>query len=261
MEGCSLRDECAIAAVGMAQATLAEIAHFRKNPGTSPFAVGDFSFLKHADEHTVVALAAILDALRQFPAGTSFDEWGVVAAPRWPGRLPAAAAYAKFSSDGPRGVSALLIPNICLHALSGSISLAFGMHGPNFGVGGGLANVADGLLAGLVVQLEQNLPGTWILLSEWDVEPHVPVQDQPTPVARALALAVVPANGQARQPRLRLQPAATSATVSAPVGSNATEHPRLAGLANFLATPSPNAAWSCTMDWGMELVVTAGEKA
>ena len=79
----------------------------------------------------------------------------------------------------------MAIPNVCLHSMSGTISLAFAMRGPNFGVGGGLASVADGLLTGLGVQLEHRPPGTWVVLTEWDFEPG---QMPGTPHAHAVAL-------------------------------------------------------------------------
>ena len=77
------RDECGIAAVGVARATVAEIAGLRKNPGPRRSLPADFHFLKHADEQTVVAVAALLDAVKHYPEAAAFGEWGVVAAPRW----------------------------------------------------------------------------------------------------------------------------------------------------------------------------------
>lgn len=246
----SPRDECDIAAVGMARATLSEIAALRKNPGAARAQPADFHFLKHADEQTVVAVAALLDAVKHFRNDVSFERWGVVAAPRWPGRIGTANALAKYQTDGARSVSALIIPNLCLHAMSGTLSLAFSMHGPNFGVGGGLANVADGLLAGLVVQLEHRLPGTWVVLAEWEVEPSVPAA--PDSSAMAVALALVCRGTQPSGLRLCLQPAASLPMQPA--------YPRLAGLARYLRGASlAEPTWSCALDWGMELVLSREE--
>ena len=122
------------------------------------------------------------------------------------------------------------------------------MRGPNFGVGGGLASIADGLLTGLGLQLEQRLPGTWVIFSEWEVEPGQEAGGA-TPRARALALALGPRKPDPSTPHLRLRPASASSLAPA--------HPRLAGLTDFLRDPSK--PWSCTFDWGMELLLSAGE--
>ncbi|MCI0376089.1 MAG: hypothetical protein L0215_00635 [Gemmataceae bacterium] len=261
------KDECAIAAVGMAQATCQDIAALRKNPHTpnpSPSGRGEsteFSLLKHADEHTVVGVAAMLCARAAFPEDFSFADWGVVAAPRWPGRLSSYAPLEKYHREGARSVSAMLIPNLCLHAMSGTVSLAFQMRGPNFGVGGGLANVPDGLLAGMVVQLEQNLPGTWVVLTEWTREPFSPAAAEGTPVLQALALALTTeatsaAVGQsflfAGARYLRLEPSEVLTTQPA--------YPRLQGLLDYLVDPTDDQPWWCALDWGMDLVLGAEGK-
>jgi hypothetical protein len=249
-------DECAVFGVGFAQATLEEIARLRKNPGPGRPATLEFQVLKHADEHTVLALSAMLNGLASFPPEAHFGDWGVVAAPRWPGRLGTAGGLEKYHADGARAVSPLIIPNLCLHSLSGTVSLVFQMRGPNFGVGGGLACVPDGLLAGLNVQLEHRPPGTWVLFTEWDVEPGQvgpgQVGSEQTPRASALALALGPIAQTPSARRLKLRP--TSARSKRPA------YPRLAGLVDFLLCPSSGqTCWSWTLDWGMELVLTQGE--
>src|SRR5580692_3155993 len=134
-------DECAIIGHGMASATQESIAQLRKDPGPRRPATLEHQLLRHADEHTVLALAAMLDGLAKFPSPIDMSRWGVVAAPRWPGRFGTATAIERLRADGPRGVSPLAIPTLCLHALSGTVSLVFQMRGPNFGVGGGPTNV------------------------------------------------------------------------------------------------------------------------
>jgi hypothetical protein len=244
----AVNDSCDVAVIGILEASLDDMAALRKCPGPPHQNDQDFSCLKYADEHTVLGLGAVLHALTRLPRVEPLDSWGVIAAPRWPGRLGTAHAIAKYRANGPRSISPVAVPNLCMHAMSGTISMALGMHGPNFGVGGGLASVADGLLAGLVVQLEHRLPGTWLVLSEWDVEPGSRPDDT-IPTARALALALVtPGAGDAGW-RLRLQATASPSPHLA--------CPRLAELTQFLAAPRrPERAWSCTLDWGMELVVT-----
>jgi hypothetical protein len=245
------RDECAVAAVGTARATLDEIARLRKDPGPRCGRCLDLQCLRHADEQTVVGMAALLRALATLPVATPLTGWGVVAAPRWPGRVGTVRALDKYQADGPRSASALIIPNLCLHSMSGSLSLALGMTGPNFGIGGGLANVADGLLGGLLIQLEQDLPGTWVVLSAWEVEPTPEGNPISPSVANAVALALVPPEAWAASAwRLRLEPAACPGKQSAPAP--------LTVLCDYLAAPSgPREPWSCSLDWGMELVLQA----
>ena len=163
-------DVC-VAGFGTAEATLDEIALLRKNPCQDRPKAMDLQLLKHADEHTVMALMAMLNGLAALSPETNFEDWGVVAAPRWPGRFGIGNALDKYQTDGPRGVSPMTIPHHCLHSLSGTISLVFEMRGQNFGVGGGSGCIADGLLAGLGFQLEHKPPGTWVVFSEWDLEP------------------------------------------------------------------------------------------
>ncbi len=67
----------------------------------------------------------------------SFAEWGVVGSPRFAGRMITAANIQKSKSDPHFSISPHIIPNFCLHSLSGAASVAFGIRGPNFGVGGG----------------------------------------------------------------------------------------------------------------------------
>jgi hypothetical protein len=239
-------DECAIVGYGMAQATSDEIAQLRRDPGPGRPKAMEFQVLKHADEHTVLALAAMLNGLTIFPPEMQFGDWGVVAAPRWPGRFGTANALERYRADGPRGVSPMAIPNLCLHSLSGTVSLVFQIRGPNFGVGGGLACVADGLLAGLNVQLEQRPSGTWVIFSEWDVEPGQ-VDARAVPRARALALALRSMEAAPSSRRLRLRP-----TQNVPLEPAC---PRLAGLTEYLHAAADTTPWKCPLDWGMELEI------
>jgi hypothetical protein len=105
------------------------------------------------------------------------------------------------------------------------------------------------------VQLEQKPPGTWLIFSEWDVEPGQ-IGATEMPRARALALALGSVAQAPNNRRLLLRPTD---------GSNG--HPelqRLCGLIDFVGADSDSAAdgarfaWNCVLDWGMELVLTEG---
>ncbi len=227
----------------------------RKDPGPGRPEAMEHQILKHADELTVLALVAMLNGLAGFPAGSSFADWAVVAAPRWAGRFGTIRALEGLKADGIRGVSPMTIPHHVLHALSGTISLVFAMRGPNFGVGGGRDCIRDGLLAALSVQLEQRPPGTWLIFSEWDVEPGQ-VGATAMPRARALALALGSVAQGPSNRRLLLRPTNSS--------NRHPEPQRLSGLIDCVDAGSNPAAyaarpaWPCVLDWGMELVLTEG---
>jgi len=236
-------EECAVPAWGVIAVPLEAIPALRKAPGEAPGIALPPNFLKHADEQTVLAVAAILRALTDFPMPIpSLEEWAIVAAPRYFGRIGAANTIRRFRSDGPRGPSPMAVPTLSLHAVSACISLALETRGPSFGVGGGPDNIPEGLLAGLSLQLEDRPPGTWLILSEWDEEP-VPGT---SPMGRAVALALTDRGAVSDRLRLRLLP-------GTPCPSTAT---RLRGLAEFLAAPA-RGRWSCPLEWGGELQLAA----
>src|SRR5437773_2656476 len=87
-------DRVAVAAAGVVAADAAEVARLRAEDGPAP--------LRHADELTVLSLAAVLRATD--PRLGPFDDWAVIAAPRWQGRFAAAAVIEKFHAVGVRGV-------------------------------------------------------------------------------------------------------------------------------------------------------------
>jgi hypothetical protein len=250
-----------VAASSIVTADAAEIARLRTDPG--PAAGADLPNLRHADEQTVLAVAAVLRAASTRPLGP-FTEWGVIAAPRWPGRFGVAAAIEKFHAVGVRGVGPQAIPNLCLHAAAATVSLAVAAHGPVYGTGGGPAHVADGLLAGLTAQIARETPGTWLVLTNWD-------GNQSDGVGRAVALALVPGGtsgslftllvGWQGDP-LRGYPGlrrAWSGTAT-PCKDSGRATPVLAGLAEFLARPNGE-RWDHPLDGGGELTLAAGDES
>src|SRR5262249_1682783 len=129
---------CVIAASARVRATDAAIAEWRKNPVKHGAVDLPASLFKHADDQTVAGLRALILAIAA--AGwpdKSFSNWGVVAAPNLFGRITTARTIERFQKEGAWGVSPHLIPHQSLHAVSGTISQALAIHGPNFGVGGG----------------------------------------------------------------------------------------------------------------------------
>jgi hypothetical protein len=149
--------------------------------------------LKASDEQTVAALAALLSAMAKFDA-ESFDEWGIVAAPRFPGRAQLALALDSFAAEGVWGVSPHLIPHFALHSAAGTLSLALGIHGPNLGIGGGTDSALQGFLMALTWLDEGRVPGVWLILSGYRPE-FIPGHRDVPPTdseCQALALALVP---------------------------------------------------------------------
>src|SRR5262249_5568186 len=139
---------CDVLAYGTAQATPETLPALRQAPGPVVGPALPASFLKHADEQTVVGLTAVFRAIHQHQlAATPFADWGARAAPRFLGRVTMASALQKFASEGAWGISPHLIPHRSLHSVSGTVSQALRIHGPNLGVGGGPGAAAEVMLA------------------------------------------------------------------------------------------------------------------
>jgi hypothetical protein len=169
------------------------------------------SFLKHADEQTVVGLAAVYQAIHDAylcPDGdiALFHSWGALAAPRFLGRPTLVSALHRFAAEGAWGVSPHLIPHRSLHAISGTVSQALKIQGPNFGVGGGPSAAAEVLLAAAAMIECQGVPGVWVVLTGYDPE-CAPDAAGRLPAGTAcvgLALALTPPQPHWMGPRLRI---------------------------------------------------------
>ncbi len=166
------------------------------------------SLLKQLEDQTLVALAAVADALdvaRTMALDTR--DWAVVAAPRRPGRARVSESIQKFCTQGAWGVSPHLIPHCSLHSLAGTLSQALGSHGPNLGTGGTPDRDSDVLLTAASFLADETVPGVWMVWTGWNDEaPIADTLDQR--VCRAVvlgcpALTAVPA--AAGWPSLRLK--------------------------------------------------------
>jgi hypothetical protein len=245
-----------VTAFGALAIPVEELAALRKAPGPMDGATIPGSLLRHADDHTVLALAAVLRAraARREAAGGAEDrdaDWGVLIAPRYPGRLAVTPHLERFRRQGPTSVSPLIIPTMSLHAASGSVSLALGLHGPSYGVGGGPGHLAQALLAGLAaVGLDPAVPGLWVVATGWDPEPVPDLKGKPlnaaTGYAVALALEPVAPDG-ALNLAVEVRPDATR--------DDADEPGRLAELAAWLEGPREG-GWSLVSEGGLALVLT-----
>lgn len=186
-----------VAACGVLGADAETIARWRKEPINFAGESLSVSFLRHADEQTVVALRAVLAAVS--PQGwneMSFRDWGVIAAGNFLGRSIMAQTVERLIQEGAWGVSPHFIPHQSLHAMSGTISQALKIHGPNFGVSGGPNASLDAFLVASAMMMDRQLPGLWLVLSGHDSEciPPRPSASAPPPTCRAVALAMTHPN-------------------------------------------------------------------
>jgi hypothetical protein len=177
------------------RASAEAIGQWRKQPvvlGTEKMAV---SFLKHAEDQTVLALMTVRVALEQQGwQEHSFAPWGVIAAPNLFGRISIAQTIQRYHQEGAWGVSPHLIPHQSLHAMSGTISQALKIVGPNLGVNGGPNAGPDAFLIAAAMMMDGQLPGLWLVLTGYESE-WIPVQNGANgvaPMCEAIALALTP---------------------------------------------------------------------
>jgi len=193
---------CDIAAHHIASWHADQFPSLRQRPGPDDAIRLPANLLKHSDEQTVAALAAVLRAIAEFrmPIG-SFSDWGIVSAPCFLGRSVLAGALEQFAVDGPWGISPHLIPHRSQHAVSGTISLALNIRGPNFGAGGGSDGPTEGLLGAAVMLAERSVPGVWVTVTGWDPD-LLPGKDNSRCECWAVALALVPRRTGSANPYL-----------------------------------------------------------
>jgi hypothetical protein len=187
--------------------TLEQVSLLRQRPGPGVGELLPANFLKHADEQTVVGLAAVLQAIEAASlAERKFTDWGVVAAPSFLGRATLVSALQRYSVEGAWGLSPHFIPHRSQHAISGTISQALKIHGPNFGTGGSPRDAVEALFAGAVLVEDNRLPGVWIVLTGWEPE-QIPDSDgrtDPYAICQALAIALGAMRTGSTGPRLRV---------------------------------------------------------
>lgn len=250
----------AVVGAASAAARLSECGPLRKSPPSYPGVELSGHFLKHADEQTIVALLAIRKATDRYGIDPrQLAGWGIIAAPRYIGRLTGANVLYKFPRGGTSAVAPHIVAQCSLHSVSGAASIALGMHGPNLGVGGGDWAIADGLTAALTLFETARVPGLWLLLTEFDAEPMPDEEGRPLndPTCHAVALALVP--GVAGDSQLTLRPGSHSKSLRADY-----PEPTVAEIAACIeaADRGRPARWACWLPWGgrVELRLAAAEQ-
>jgi hypothetical protein len=188
---------CRVAGHGLVECRASALGDLRSRAAPAGAPAIPNRFLRHADEHTVVGLHAVLAALAAGPSQPDLSRQAVVAAPCQSGRLAAARTLAQLPAGGAVTVSPHVVPQCSLHSVAGAVSVALGMHGPHLGVGGGPDALAEGLLAATTLLLhgDPECTAAWLVATDWDEEPALdPVGNpQGDPVCRALAVQLVAA--------------------------------------------------------------------
>jgi hypothetical protein len=242
---------CDVVAHAAVRATADELPALRRSPGALGGAAVPPSLLRHADDQTVVGLAAVLRAVSRGgldPCG--FGGWSVVVAPRFLGRSTFEAVFPRFLAEGAWGVSPHLIPNHSLHAPSGTVSLALQARGPNLGVGGAPGGEAEAFLTAATFLAEGSVAGVWIVLTGRCAGRDGGPTPNPPP-CEALALAVTAARARWTGTRLRLAPGVVDLEPAA--GASVADDPVAAALAGWIGAPaSGDAAKTWRVDRGAQ---------
>jgi hypothetical protein len=174
-----------IVAAATVRASWAEIGVLRKQVPAYNNVDLPGHFFKHSDEQTVVSMAAVSRAIEQFKLNPAEQlAWGIVAAPRYPGRMAGGNIIRRFRKGAYANVSPHVLAQHSLHSVSGAISVVTGIGGPNFSVGGGPRALVDGLLSAITLFDAVPLQGAWLVASAWNPEPY-PGEEGPTDEAAA----------------------------------------------------------------------------
>ena len=156
-------------------------------------------FLRHADEQTVIGMHSIIRAMAadtQDSRDTSND--AVIAATCLAGQPSAARTMIGLRDKGPVAVTPHIVPQCSLHSVASAASVGFGMHGPNFGVGGGPHAPAEGFLLALTLapMLAKTSPSSriWLVCTGWDQPPSLDANGNLTndPVCRGMTFVLKP---------------------------------------------------------------------
>jgi len=252
-----------LTALGLAESPLREIDNVRKKlgpPGGEPFGP---TLLRASDAQTVLGLAAVVQAMESAQMSCAqVASWGIIAAPRYMGKEGAGTALHKYASGGGAWkVSPMVVPHNCLHALSGTISLALEIKGLNFGAGGGPSALIDGLTTACTLLDEGRLPGLWLVVTQCFPEPPFVAEatEQPPGDCYAMALGFDRVDEDWHGLRLRMV---------RPTGPSNKDRPRLEDVHQYFdlfqflkrgREKSEFGRWTCALDWRASFVLADEE--
>jgi hypothetical protein len=256
---------CVVESHAIVEVPLTEVRALRDAPSPAGAPALPPRFLRHCDEHTVVGVRAVLDAIAAMPEPTaSFARYGVIGAPLQAGRISAAQTLSQVAKAGGIAVSPHIVPQCSLHALASAVSVALGMHGPNIGTSGGPEALSEGLFAALSLVRSAGCDGLWLVFTEWDEEPVLDDAGAPTndPLCRAVAMAI--------RPHTAADTAAVTLSLAAadsPAPRDASANPPGSALATFAwalgacAGGGAIASWVHECPWGAEIRIAASSAA
>lgn len=186
---------CPVAAYGHATVPFAGFDEWRKTNCQKRQSAAFAQTCKLGDEQTMVAAEAMFRAIESADwSGRSFEEWGIVAAPQFLGRLRMWSAIERYRTLEVRGASPRHIPTVSQHAVAGTLSVIFQCRGPCFGAGGSQGSLLDGFVNASSLAAGGMAPGFWLAISRWSPEPLPQASDAENAEARchAAVLALLP---------------------------------------------------------------------
>ena len=160
-------------------------------------------FLRHADEQTVIGMHSMVQAMAtDTHRSRDISNDAVIAATCLAGQPSAARTMIGLRDKGPVAVTPHIVPQCSLHSMASAASVGFGMHGPNFGVGGGPHAPAEGFLLALTLapMLAKTSPSSriWLVCTGWDQQPTLDAKGVVTndPICRGMTFVLKPERAQ-----------------------------------------------------------------
>jgi hypothetical protein len=182
--------ELSVMAAGTTRLAISDFAEIRRqSPFNFPVRLSP-QLLRHSDEQTLAALAALADAINGIATNENFSSWAIISASQNLGQSAFAAVIDKYRSEGPWGVSVQVIPHCTAHAVAGTISLALGSHGPCIGAGSGREGDIEALLCTASLLQQANWNGAWLVLSAWSPALAVDKGGEPATDSSCIAAAL-----------------------------------------------------------------------
>lgn len=173
-------------------------------------------FLRHADEHSLLAVRAVQETIAEV-ARIDCRSHGVIAAPCQAGRIGSSRTLSQYAEGGGATVSPHIVPQASLHAMAAAVSVGLGMHGPSLGVGGGATALSEGLLTLAALVDAPDVDAWWLVATQFVGEPLLNAagelqSDTHETSVEAVALLMTPTATAAMPPQWWLDPASLVAS-------------------------------------------------